>query len=109
MRGRDASRAADDVAASAATSELPLICHRCGEALVPGRGDFYVVRIEAVADPAPPNLTMPDTAELASQMQRLLDEMRDMSQQELMDHVHRRMTIHLCGPCYRVWIENPAG
>ena len=32
----------------------PLFCHRCGRMLKPGQADFYVVRIDAVADPAPP-------------------------------------------------------
>ena len=35
--------------------------------------------------------------------------MRDLSEQELIDQVYRRLTIHLCEPCYRQWIENPAG
>ena len=34
--------------------------------------------------------------------------MRGMTEQELMDQVYRRLTIHLCGDCYRVWIEDPA-
>ena len=47
--------------------------------------------------------------ELGSQIDRLIDQMRDMSEQELMDQVHRRLTIHLCGRCYAGWIEDPAG
>jgi hypothetical protein len=30
-----------------------------------------------------------------------------MSERELMDQVFRRLTIHLCGTCYRQWIEDP--
>ena len=30
---------------------MSLICHRCGVELRPGSGDFYEVRIEALADP----------------------------------------------------------
>jgi hypothetical protein len=30
-----------------------------------------------------------------------------VSGQEAMDQVYRRVTVYLCGPCYRRWIENP--
>ncbi|MGB2820297.1 MAG: hypothetical protein WBF17_04910 [Phycisphaerae bacterium] len=88
-----------------------LFCHRCGEILTPGRGDFYLVRIEAMADPTGPDISAEDLAERdpAEEIDRLIEQMRDMSEQELMDMVYRRLTIHLCGPCYRKWIEDPAG
>ena len=88
-----------------------LFCHRCGAILSPGEGDFYVVRIEAMADPTGPNLSAEDLARTdpAEEIDRLIEQMRDMSERELMDMVYRRLTIHLCGPCYRKWIENPAG
>jgi hypothetical protein len=34
--------------------DAPLFFDRCSTELVPGKGDFYVVKIEAVADPSPP-------------------------------------------------------
>ena len=88
----------------------PLLCHRCGAELTPGRGDFYVVRIEAFADPTPPDISAEDLEgrDLDEEMAALLEEMRSMSERELMDGVYRKLTIHLCGPCYRQWIENPA-
>ena len=93
------------------TSEVPLLCHRCGAELTPGEGNFYVVRIEALADPSPPNIRDEDLdqAAIAGEIDRLLDRMKDMSEQELADQVYRRLTLHLCGSCYRKWIENPAG
>jgi hypothetical protein len=88
----------------------PLFCQRCGTQLRPGEGNFYVVRIEAFADPAPPNLTEADFArDIEAEIDRLLEQMRGMSQQELMDQVYRRVTLHLCGLCYRTWIEDPTG
>lgn len=88
----------------------PLLCHRCGADLTPGKGDFYVVRIEAFADPTPPNLSEEELEgrDLNEEFAALLEEMRGMSERELMDGVYRRLTIHLCGRCYRQWIENPA-
>ena len=89
--------------------DSPLFCHRCGAHLTPGRGNFYVARIEAMADPTPPELSREDldVADLDEAFRKTLEEMRGMSEQELMDQVYRRLTIHLCGPCYRIWIDNP--
>ena len=90
--------------------DVHLFCHRCGAELTPGKGNFYVVRIEAFADPTPPEVPGPDQCpDLAEEIERLLDEMRNMSARELMDQVYRRLTIHLCASCYADWIENPAG
>ena len=89
-----------------------LFCHRCGSQLAAGRGNFYVVRIEAFADPSPPEFADVDLSaeeDLNREFDRLLDRMKNMSERELMDQVYRRLTLHLCGNCYRRWIENPAG
>ena len=88
-----------------------LFCHRCGRQLHPGQGDWYVVRVEALADPSPPHLTREDVEgrDLNAEFSRLFEEMGRMSERELLQQVHRRLTIHLCAPCYQEWIENPAG
>jgi predicted amidophosphoribosyltransferase len=89
-----------------------LLCHRCGRPLTPGRGDFYVVRIEAQADPTPTDISEAELAgDTAGELSRLIEQMResDATEQEWMDQVHRRMTLHLCNACYRRWIEDPAG
>ena len=39
----------------------------------------------------------------------LIEQMKDMTERELMEQVYVRMAIHLCGRCYKQWIENPAG
>jgi hypothetical protein len=93
-----------------ANDGLPLCCDRCSALLTPGEGSFYVVRIEAFADPSPPNFTVDDLLrDPKARLQELLDQMRDLSPQEAMDQVYRRLTLYLCGPCYRQWIENPTG
>ncbi len=89
---------------------VSLLCHRCGVELTPGEGDFYVVRIEAFADPTGPNITDADLdADIDAAIEKTLEELRGLSEVELMDQVYRRLTIHLCGRCYRQWIEDPAG
>jgi hypothetical protein len=63
-----------------------------------------------MADPSPPDLDERDLgAAPRREIQRLVDEMSGLSQQELMDQVYRRVTIFLCLPCYTKWIENPTG
>jgi len=90
--------------------EVHLFCHRCGAVLTPGEGNFYVVRIEAFADPTPPEITFgEDAPDIGEEIDRLIEEMHGMTEQELLDQVHRRLTLHLCGPCYARWIDNPAG
>jgi hypothetical protein len=93
-----------------ATGPSALICHRCGVLLAPGEGSFYVVRIEAFADPTPPDIDPTESlADLSAEWERLLDQMRDMSEQELMDQVYRRVNLQLCTGCYRQRIEDPVG
>jgi hypothetical protein len=86
----------------------PLFCDRCAAELHPGRGEFYVVRIEAVADPTPPVFTAEDLAQdVRREIERLIERLRDMTEQEAKDQVYRRVVLHLCSPCYSRWIENP--
>jgi hypothetical protein len=85
----------------------PLQCRLCRAELIPGRGDFYVVRIEAVADPTPPTFTDEDLQrDPRAEIARLIEAMRDLSEQEALDQVYRQLTVYLCGPCYRRWIAD---
>ena len=87
-----------------------LLCHRCGIELHLGRGDFYVVRIEAFADPTPPEITEADLAEdLDARIEELIEQLRTADLEELERQVYRRLVIHLCRRCYEDWIEDPAG
>jgi hypothetical protein len=99
------------VTSKAPTSvESPLLCARCAAELQPGAGNFYRVTIEAVADPTPPDVTAADLArDHRREIERLIARMAGVSQQEALDQVCRRLILYLCGPCYRVWIEDPTG
>jgi len=86
----------------------PSLCARCGVQLTPGTGDFYVVQIEAIADPSPPRFSEEDLKhDHRAEIERLIAQMRDLSERELVDQVYRRLFLNLCGPCYRQWIEDP--
>ncbi len=90
-------------------ADAPLFCARCVKRLFAGQGDFFVVVIDAVADPTPPEFTEADLRRDArSEIARLLAQLEDYSEQELMDQVRRRTVIHLCNRCFATWIENPA-
>jgi hypothetical protein len=85
-----------------------MFCARCAVELTLGKGDFYVVRIEAVADPTPPSFSAEDLKhDLRAEMERLIEQMYDLSPQKAMDQVYRRLVLYLCRPCYRQWIEDP--
>ncbi len=86
----------------------PFTCRRCGAELRPGAGNFYHVTIEAMADPAPPALTAADLAtDVRPEIERLLALLAGVSEEEALAQVYRRLTLHLCAPCYREWIESP--
>lgn len=93
-------------------ADSTLFCDRCLKQLAPGRGDFFEVRIEAVADPSPPDLEADLAAneeQLRQRYAKLADEMREISPAEARDQVYRRVRINLCHRCYADWIEDPAG
>jgi hypothetical protein len=93
-----------------AADAAPLRCARCAAALRPGAGDFYRVTIEAVADPTTPSFSAEELAEdLRAKIEQLLARMEGVSERELLEQVYRRLTLYLCGPCYRRWIKNPTG
>jgi hypothetical protein len=79
--------------------------------LVPGRGEFFEVRIEAVADPTPPDLDADlsaDPADIQKRYEELLEQLQSISPAEARDQVYRRVWITLCNRCYKRWIEDPA-
>jgi hypothetical protein len=92
------------------SSPSPLFCDRCSKEIHPGRADFYVVRIEAIADPTPPEFTLEDLErDHRAEFARLCESLQNLSEREALEQVYRRLTIFLCHACYAQWIENPAG
>lgn len=92
------------------TTDSPFLCTRCLKTLRTGRGEFYVVAIEAIADPTPPSFSGNEMArDYRADWRAVVAALKDTSPQEALDQVYRRLVIHLCNACYRDWIENPAG
>ena len=91
-------------------NDTPLFCDRCTAQLTPGDGNFYVVNIQAVADPTPPSFSDEELkADHRHNIERISAEISCLSEQELLDQVYRRLTLFLCTSCYQSWIENPTG
>ncbi len=85
-----------------------LQCKRCSREIHPGRGDYYLVRIDAVADPQPPIITQEDLdQDVAAEIERLIQRIRRMSEQQLERQVYRKKVNYLCVSCFNRWIENP--
>lgn len=85
-------------------------CERCAKPLKSGRGQFYVVRIDAVVDPTPPEITKTESEEdPAKQIARIIKELEGKDEAELTDQVYKRKFLCLCAPCYRLWIKDPTG
>ena len=98
--------------AEAAMSDdtILLLCARCLKTLKSGSGNFFQIEIHAVADPAPPEITESPSLEVIRQeIQSQLSQLENLSPQEAMDQIQRRVTMHLCNPCFQTWIEHPAG
>ena len=76
--------------------------------LSPGAGNWYVIRIEAFADPSPPIIEEDLTSEeIEIEIEDIISSIRDMSERQLMEQVHRKLTVHMCRLCYEEWIEDP--
>lgn len=87
-----------------------LLCSRCLKLLAPGRGDFFVVSIDAIADPTPPVIEPGDLRrDFRRDWREIVASLHEVSSQEALDQVYRRVQIHLCNTCFHDWIENPAG
>jgi len=87
----------------------PIFCDHCSRSLTLGEGSFYVVRIDALADPTPPRIAErdQDIEEIRRQISALYEKLKDQSEQEMIDQVFRRLVLYLCNTCYGLWIDNP--
>ena len=62
----------------------PLLCPRCQREVHPGRGDYYLVRIDAVADPEPPVITDEDLdLDVGAEIERLILRTEGLDEQQL--------------------------
>jgi hypothetical protein len=81
----------------------------CGKRVTPH--GHYVVKMEVYADPAMPGVSMEELEEKDGQgeMEKLMEQMKGMSAEELEDQVHKRFEFKLCAGCQGRFLANPLG
>jgi hypothetical protein len=86
-----------------------VLCDLCDRGLP--KHASYVVRIDVYADPTTPNLSTEDLEEtnFDETLDKLMDEMKGMTAEDLQDTVHRRFEYRLCPACHRRFLANPLG
>jgi len=74
-------------------------------------GGFYVVRVDVFADPKMPDVTSQElgAVDFDGEMDRLLEQMKGMTAEELQDQVHRRFEYKICPACQPGFLGNPLG
>jgi hypothetical protein len=87
----------------------PLTCEICHRELA--TTGHYIVRIDVFADPAMPPATRDElnAIDFDAEIDNLLDEMKDMTPDELQDQVHRRFEFRICPRCQRQFLRDPLG
>ena len=71
----------------------------------------YVVRTDVFADPSIPPMSTEELEEtdFDETLDKLLDEAKEMTADDLQDGVHRRFEFRLCPACHRAFLANPLG
>ena len=89
--------------------DAPVQCNLCQRAL-PAHAS-YVVRIDVFADPSMPPTSAEElaSADFDQTYNELLEQMQNMTAQDLQDGVHRRFEFRLCPACQRRFLANPLG
>ncbi len=84
-------------------------CDMCNDVLPPH--GFYIVRMDVFAEPSVPDVSSDelDEMDLGRTMDKLIEQMKQMSPEELQDQVHRRFEYRVCADCQKKLLANPLG
>jgi len=85
------------------------VCDLCGRKLQPH--NYYIVRIDVFADPAMPSVSSAEleAVDFDAVIDGLQEKMKDMTDDELQDQVHRRFEMRICPKCQPEFLANPLG
>ncbi len=85
------------------------ICDLCATAMPPIAS--YVVKIDVYADPSVPPMSTEEleNADFDDTFAKLIEQMKQLSADELQDDVHRCFEYRICRPCQRKFLANPLG
>lgn len=85
-----------------------MTCDACGVALLVDSDVRYEVKIEVKAAYDPMELMPEDLAkDHAAEIARILERMKDVTEQEAMDQVYRVFKFDLCPPCQKRYLKKP--
>jgi hypothetical protein len=84
-------------------------CELCDRTLA--LHESFVLKMELFADPSMPPLTTAEieSADFDQTLTDLLDQMQNMTADQLQDGVHRHFEFRLCPLCHRRFLTNPLG
>ena len=83
------------------------LCDRCGRSLE-GVSLRYVARIQVYAAYDPLEITFEDlTRDHSKEIQQILEQCQDLTEEELMSDVYTEFHFDLCRPCQRSYLQNP--
>lgn len=86
------------------------LCERCLVEIVEGQGEFFEVRVEAVADPSPPVLDeVREIEDIQREYAELIEQLKHTSALDANNQVYRRRVWTLCNECLEAWLEDPFG
>lgn len=85
------------------------ICDKCGQPIEEG-ALRYVARIQVYAAYDPLNITFEDLAkDHTEEIKQLMEQCRDMTEEELMKGVYVEFVYDLCPVCQKQYIADPLG
>jgi len=87
----------------------PIFCERCLKNVLPGSGNFFEIRLVAIADPYSPQIPDQDKEDAKAEYEKLVDQLATISASEAMENIALGRTFDLCNSCFKVWIEDPCG
>jgi hypothetical protein len=84
-------------------------CAVCKRPVPLGMG--YVARIDVFADPELPPMTSAqiEATDVSSTLLEVMEQIKNLSAEELQESVHRRFEFRLCPGCHRAYLANPLG
>jgi hypothetical protein len=86
---------------------ITYICDRCGKAIEHDRV-HYIAKIQVFAAADPLNITFEDLLQdHASEIEQLLRQCDELSEEQLMRDVHVEFQFDLCHECQKAYVANP--
>jgi hypothetical protein len=83
------------------------VCDRCGQPVADGSLRF-TAKIQVFAAYDPLDISFDDlTRDHSAEIKRLLDECKDLTEEQLMKDVYVEFNFDLCPPCQKAYIKDP--